>query len=666
MDENNLESNNSNNYSDLENNNSDSHGDFGNNNFNNQSNSDNRSYPNPYNQNSYNYVKPYVKPRAEYTETDRIFSVIALILGFTAIKVVLNMYDGMGFMTTVLFLCLTLFNYFFSKKRGLKGSKENTLVFAVTLVLSALFVITDNDYVKSINFCIVFISNMYFVYASYKSNNNSIIFNVFKAVVLSPFYEYGSLFNALFHKSEHSNMKKFDKSKKNIVPVIVGLVLSIPVCVVVMVLLMSSDENFGKAFERILKYLVDNFFDELFVNIFQLIFSIPISMYIFGAVFSRAYKMKHENELRKLPKTSVRILPSSMCNAFLSPLIFIYVTFVFTQISYLFTNLGAANEEFDFSSYARNGFFELCFVAIINLSVISAIMFFVKLKDKRLPKSVKIFIIAFSILTLCLIITAIVKMQMYIDMYGMTPLRVYTSVFMIYLFIMFIVMIVKQFVFNISFTKIAYVLAVCVIAFMSLLPVDGFIAKYNIEKYNKGEIGWIGYDAMTDLDASAVSVFAECDPKLVSEKSYSGETTYPIKAYFRNQSAIGDMNIYDFNLTRFFAAKTVNDFNKTNNSYKETEELSINFPENVESFEEDGYQKIVWRGRTYAPFCLVSFRNCGEMIGFVNENTVTVYKDYPITDWVAVSYAGENYSGAFLYKEENCTDIPEGLEQEYY
>lgn len=641
-----------------------------NNDFETQNNTNNfNSLPpqNIYNQNPYgNFSKPYVKPRAVYTEIDRIFSVIALIIGFITLKVLINIDDGMGLMTTVLCLGVTLFNCFFSKKKGLSGSKENKVIFIVSLALSVLFVGTDNDYVKSINFCLVLVSNLYFVYTGYKSNNNSIIFNVFKAAVISPFYEYGSLFNALFYKSEHSQVKKSDKQKKNIVPVIFGLVLSVPVCVVVMALLMSSDENFGRAFERIFEYLLEYFFDDLFDNLVQITFSIPISMYIFGAVFSRAYKMKHENELRKIPKTSVRILPSSMCNAFLSPLIFIYVTFVFTQISYLFTNLGTANEEFDFSSYARNGFFELCFVAIINLSVISAIMFFVKLKDKRLPKSVKIFIISFSILTLCLIITAIVKMQMYINMYGMTPLRVYTSVFMIYLFVMFIIMIAKQFVFKISFTKIAYILAVCVIAAMSLLPVDGFIAKYNIEKYNQGEIGWIGYDAMTDLDASAVSVFAECDPKFVSEKSYSGVTAYPIKAYFRNQSTMGDMNIYNFNLTRFFAAKTVEDFNKTNNSYKETEELSINFPENIESFEEDGYQKIIWRDRIYAPFCLVSFNGCGEMIGFVDEDTVSVYKDYPITDWVAVSSANDHGAATFLYKEENCTDIPDGLEQEYY
>ena len=630
---------------------------------------------NLYNANMYNnqpqFQKPYVKPQAEYAETDRIFSIIALILGFTTLKVLLHMYDGIGFMTTLLCLGITLFNYFFSKKQGLKGSKENTVIFIVTLVLSVLFVITDNDYVKNINFCLVLISNLYFVYTGYKSNNNSIIYNVFKAVVISPFYEYGSLFNALFQKPKSSLIKKSDKSKKNILPVIIGLVLSVPVCAVVMALLMLSDENFGRVFEKIFEKIFTYIFDDLFTNGIQLMFSLPISMYIFGAVFSRSYKMKHENELRKLPKASVRLLPSSMCNAFLSPLILIYIAFVFTQISYLFTNIGTANDTFDYSAYARSGFFELCFVAIINLSVISVIMFFVKLKNKLLPKSVKIFIIAFSVLTLCLIVTAIVKMQMYINMYGMTPLRVYTSIFMIYLFVMFIVMIVKQFAFGISFTKIAYVLAVFVITAMSLLPVDGFIAKYNITKYEQGEIDWMGYSAMTDLDASAVGVFAECEPNMVSEKSYSGVTNYPIRTYFNNKYNLKNMSIYDFNLTRFFAAKKVEEFNQNNDISNYTTEQEnnniIHFPEEIKSLDEDGYKKIVWQGRTYAPYCVVSKDGCGQMIGYVDgdkEDIVSTYSDYPAKDWIA-NYL-ENEHGAMLYKEENCTDIPDGLTQEYY
>lgn len=497
---------------------------------------------------------PVMKPIRTYNEYDKYFAIAALILGFVMIKVFLSTFlTGGGFLSTVLFLGISLFNYFYCKKSGMDGSRETKAVFYITLVLSSLFVITDNAYVKTINFWLVICSNLYFVYASYPSNNNSIIHNLLKAVFSSPFYEFSSLFEALFSRRSRMSKPKNGRLKGNIFPIVLGLLFSIPVCIVVMCLLASSDGNFGRIFGRLVAVFLDRFIDKFVVNVMLFIFSVPIGMYIFGAVYSRAYKMRNENKLKHMPSISKRVLPSSMCNAFLTPLILIYTAFVLTQISYLFDTFESLNESFSYSEYARSGFFELCFVVMINLSVIAAVMFFVKLRHKKLPLSVKVFIVLFSVLTLCLIVTALVKMMMYIDIYGMTPLRVYTSMFMIYLFVLFIVLIFKQFKFGISFTKISYCLAVIVIAAMSLIPVDGLIAEYNIEKYQQGEIYWMGFDAMMELDSSAVGVFAENDFLMDIDGCR-------IEKYFSAKSSIGDMDIYDFNLTRYFASRIVKEY----------------------------------------------------------------------------------------------------------
>ena len=77
--------------------------------------------------------------------------------------------------------------------------------------------------------------------------------------------------------------------------------------------------------------------------------------------------------------------------------------------------------------------------------------------------------------------------------------------------------------------------------------------------------------------------------------------------------------------------------------------------------------KIIWQGRKYTPYCVVSKDGCNQVIGYVDgdkEDIVSAYSDYPAKDWI-VNYL-ENEHGAILYKEENCTDIPDGLTQEYY
>lgn len=75
---------------------------------------------------------------------------------------------------------------------------------------------------------------------------------------------------------------------------------------------------------------------------------------------------------------------------------------------------------------------------------------------------------------------------------------------------------------------------------------------------------------------------------------------------------------------------------------------------------------VVWEGRTYVPFCVVSKSDCGEQIGYVNGDTddrVSAYQDYSPEEWL-VSWMPMD-GGAILLKEETVVDIPEGLEAEY-
>lgn len=79
------------------------------------------------------------------------------------------------------------------------------------------------------------------------------------------------------------------------------------------------------------------------------------------------------------------------------------------------------------------------------------------------------------------------------------------------------------------------------------------------------------------------------------------------------------------------------------------------------------YACIIWEDRTYVPFCVVSKRDCGKKIGCIDgdkDDIVSIYKDLTPDKWLA-SYLTMD-GGAMLYREINVTDIPDGLEQEYY
>lgn len=86
----------------------------------------------------------------------------------------------------------------------------------------------------------------------------------------------------------------------------------------------------------------------------------------------------------------------------------------------------------------------------------------------------------------------------------------------------------------------------------------------------------------------------------------------------------------------------------------------------MESTSVDGKWAVVWEDRTYVIFCVVSKKDCGEQIGYVDGDTddrISEYKGYPPEEWL-VSWIPTD-RGAILLKEQSVGDIPDGLETEY-
>lgn len=80
-----------------------------------------------------------------------------------------------------------------------------------------------------------------------------------------------------------------------------------------------------------------------------------------------------------------------------------------------------------------------------------------------------------------------------------------------------------------------------------------------------------------------------------------------------------------------------------------------------------GAQAVLWEGRTYVPFCVVSKADCGEQIGCLNgdeDDRISAYKGYPPEQWL-VSWLPMD-GGAILLKEITVDQIPDGLEDEYH
>ena len=109
-----------------------------------------------------------------------------------------------------------------------------------------------------------------------------------------------------------------------------------------------------------------------------------------------------------------------------------------------------------------------------------------------------------SFFTLILIATALSKMALYIDTYGLTHKRVYASWLMAFLAFVFVVILGKQFARRLPFVKVAIVGAVLFFALITLPNIDAVIANYNVDRYLDGTLDTVDIDELEDLGISSV------------------------------------------------------------------------------------------------------------------------------------------------------------------
>ena len=114
-------------------------------------------------------------------------------------------------------------------------------------------------------------------------------------------------------------------------------------------------------------------------------------------------------------------------------------------------------------------------------------------KPRNRNPALRVFNILLSLITLVLIATAMSKMALYIDVFGLTILRILPSVFMIFMAIVFIGVIVMQKA-GFSIVRVSLVAGAVLFTALCLVNVDGLVVRYNTDRYLAG--------TLTDYDTS--------------------------------------------------------------------------------------------------------------------------------------------------------------------
>lgn len=136
-------------------------------------------------------------------------------------------------------------------------------------------------------------------------------------------------------------------------------------------------------------------------------------------------------------------------------IISLYFIFLKLQADYFFSAfVGILPEDHIYSSYARQGFFELCIISIMNFILLLLTNELTQITTKVQRISVLTVNILLAVVTILLIMIALSKMLLYINEYDLTVKRVLVCIILFYFTIIWFLFIFKQF-FNIPMARIA-------------------------------------------------------------------------------------------------------------------------------------------------------------------------------------------------------------------
>lgn len=312
----------------------------------------------------------------------------------------------------------------------------------LVITLSSSILVAKNKnlnkkaYLLLIPIILILICNIFLSLLNGQLDSNNKIINVFILPILISIYLFMLIdknykltlqniplvFN-LFPKNLGSNLKyiKLDNSKKKnekIINSIIGIFIGIILSSVILALLSSADDYFGKFLYNVKSFtssILDIGTITWIIIFFVILFSIGINILNFKQTDNKKNNKIEPN--------------STMITSMLATINLVFILFLISEISKLCGNFLKIPSGYIYSSYAREGFFQLLFVTIINFSIILFLLYKTDLiNNNKIIKSLTLSLIIFSIL---LIFNSYYRMFLYIEKFGFTNLRLQVILFLL-------------------------------------------------------------------------------------------------------------------------------------------------------------------------------------------------------------------------------------------
>lgn len=298
--------------------------------------------------------------------------------------------------------------------------------------------------------------------------------------------------------SEMEN-KPAEKSRISIWAIIRGLLLAFPIVFFLALLLVSADPAFSKELAKLLDI-------EKFLEYAIRLMMVGIIGYLLSGIYSYAISKSKRTDLIGLEKPWFSaFLGFTESSIVLVGVNLLFAFFVTVQFKYFFG--GQENimvDGYTYAEYARKGFGELVWVAILSLILflgLSAV-------TRRGTANKQRWFSGFCLVLVCLVgvilVSSFMRLSLLEDAYGFTRLRAYSHVFMVWLGILLAAVMVLEIIpYRRGFAITAFLALIGFGLTLNLMNIDGFIVKSNVARTNSGKE--LDYQYFQELSTDSVA-----------------------------------------------------------------------------------------------------------------------------------------------------------------
>lgn len=392
--------------------------------------------------------------------------------------------------------------------------KKGGVFYMVSMMLLAVSTFcTDDGRIIALNKLGIFLLTISFLLSTLYDTRKWNLGKYLGAICQTVFMAIGEL-DRPFRDAHWYTKNKMKRKNSKVVYVILGMVIAFPIFMVVLPLLISADAVFRNMTEKFLEYLrLGNILLVLFMWTFMFLASYCIISYL----CKKTIKPEVKDGRRGEPVIAITIA---------ALLTLVYLVFSVIQIVYLFVGNMTLPSGYTYAEYAREGFFQLLAVSILNL-----IFVLVGLSCFRESKVLKGILTVMSLCTYIMIASSAMRMIIYIRWYYLTFLRIFVLWSLAVLFLIFtgiIISVIKE-----SFPLFRYSMVIVTLCYMvlSFSHPDYWIARVNVAStdlatrsaFFEGE-PYDDYRFLSRLNADAAPVLI----------GLMEETGYDLNAYYQN------------------------------------------------------------------------------------------------------------------------------------